>query len=94
MNAHAILFPVIALALGTHCVLGLVPFQRVRAYFRRQVGYADFKFGESTCVPPAVAIPNRNYMNLLEAPQLFYVACLRIDRAQVSEPAVIAGARM
>jgi hypothetical protein len=27
-------------------------------------------------VPPAVSIPNRNYMNLLELPMLFYVVCI------------------
>ncbi len=36
----------------------------------------DFKFGESKSVPSDVSIPNRNYMNLLEVPVLFYVVCL------------------
>ena len=36
----------------------------------------DFKFGESAKVPGHVAIPNRNYMNLLEVPMLFYVGGL------------------
>jgi len=29
-------------------------------------------------VPPEVSIPNRNYMNLLELPTLFYAACLAL----------------
>ena len=37
---------------------------------------ADFKYGESAKVPGEVSIPNRNYMNLLESPVLFYVVCL------------------
>lgn len=35
-----------------------------------------FKYGESPAVPPDVCLPNRNYINLLEAPVLFYVACI------------------
>jgi hypothetical protein len=37
---------------------------------------ADFALGESENVPPETRLPNRNYMNLLELPVLFYVACL------------------
>ncbi len=54
----------------------LIPLARVRAGFRREVKVDDFKFGESASVPSHVSIPNRNYMNLLEAPMLFYVACV------------------
>jgi hypothetical protein len=36
----------------------------------------DFRYGESSRVPPEVSLPNRNLMNLLEMPVLFYVACL------------------
>jgi hypothetical protein len=38
----------------------------------------DFKFGESARVPGNVSVPNRNLMNLLELPVLFYVACLTL----------------
>lgn len=76
MRDPVILFPVFALAAWTGLVLLLVPFQRIRAVMRGEVSAADFKLGESSAVPPAVSIPNRNYMNLLEAPVLFYVACL------------------
>ena len=67
-----------ALAGWTFAVLLLIPFQRFRAAFRNQVVADDFKFGESRNVPPGVSIPNRNYMNLLELPVLFYVACLTL----------------
>ena len=76
MSAPAILYPMFALATWTSLVLLLVPFRRIRAVARREVTEADFKLGESSAVPPAVSIPNRNYMNLLEAPMLFYVVCL------------------
>jgi hypothetical protein len=50
----------------------------------------DFKFGESAAVPAAVSIPNRNYMNLLEAPVLFYVACLVLFVTAGASPLAVA----
>jgi len=73
MSNQAIFFPVIALALWTQAVLGLIPFHRVRATRDGSLTPDDFKLGESARVPAAVSIPNRNYMNLLELPLLFYV---------------------
>jgi len=71
-----ILYPMAALAMLTFAVLLLIPLRRFRAGAAGQVSYDDFKYGESAQVPPVVAIPNRNMMNLLELPVLFYVACL------------------
>ena len=68
--------PMCALAAWTFLVLLLIPFVRVRSVRRREISPNDFKFGESQAVPPTVSIPNRNYMNLLELPMLFYVVCL------------------
>ena len=76
MPQETIFAPMGALALLTFAVLGLIPLRRFRAAFAGQVGPDDFKFGESRRVPGHVSIPNRNYMNLLELPVLFYVACL------------------
>mgnify|MGYP000346623703 CR=1 FL=1 len=36
----------------------------------------EYALGESAKVPTEVSLPNRNYMNLLELPVLFYVICL------------------
>lgn len=74
----AILYPVFALALWTSLVLLLIPITRFRSGRRREIVVNDFKYGESPTVPPHVSIPNRNYMNLLEMPMLFYVVCLLI----------------
>ena len=74
MNNHAILYPIFALAWWTSCVLLLIPIARIRAGRRREIVVDDIKYGESSAVPPHVSIPNRNYMNLLELPVLFYVA--------------------
>lgn len=66
----------VALATLTFAVLLLIPVRRFRAGIAGQIKYDDFKYGESERVPPEVGIPNRNMMNLLELPMLFYVACL------------------
>jgi hypothetical protein len=71
-----ILFPMGALAFLTFTVLLFVPIRRFRAAFAGRVGPDDFKYGESARVPADVSIPNRNYMNLIELPVLFYVVCL------------------
>ena len=87
MSQELIFAPMGAMALLTFIVLGFVPATRFRAVFARQVTADDFKLGESNRVPPHVAVTNRNYMNLLELPMLFYVAGLmyyvagRVDQA-------------
>ena len=73
MNQHAIFLPMGALALLTFTVLLQVPIRRFAAGRRGLIKTDDFKFGESAQVPGHVSIPNRNYMNLLELPVLFYV---------------------
>ena len=76
MNPNAIFWPMGALALLTFLVLVQIPLRRFRAGFRGEVSFGDFRGGESPRVPAAVSLPNRNYMNLLELPVLFYVLCL------------------
>jgi hypothetical protein len=72
----AILYPMFALGAWTLIVLLLIPVVRVRAVLKREVRPNDFRFGEAPTVPGKVSVPNRNYMNLLELPMLFYVVCL------------------
>jgi hypothetical protein len=76
MPQELIFAPMGALALLTFLVLLLIPFRRFRAAFAGHVTTDDFRFGESAKVPGDVSIPNRNYMNLLELPMLFYVGGL------------------
>src|ERR671939_109256 len=78
MSAARILYPVIALAALTFVVLLRIPYARFRAAARGQVTVADFRYGESANVPGDVSLPNRNLMNLLELPLLFYVGCLAL----------------
>jgi hypothetical protein len=76
MEAQDIFLPVATLALWTLLVLGLVPIARFRAAAAGRVTTHDFKTGESLQVPPDVSVPNRVFMNLLEVPVLFYLACI------------------
>jgi hypothetical protein len=76
MNDPAILLPVMTLVGWTFIVLLNIPFRRFRAAFQGKVTEVDFRYGESKRVPGDVSLPNRNFMNLLEVPLLFYVVCL------------------
>ncbi len=76
IDPHLILWPMAALALLTFVVLTIVPFVRVIAVRSGKARVSDFRLGESDTVPDSVRIINRNYMNLLELPVLFYAAAL------------------
>lgn len=99
MSQELIFFPLGAMALLTFLVLGFIPARRFRAVFAGRATADDFKFGESAAVPGDVSIPNRNYMNLLELPILFYVGGLmyfvagRLDEAALIIAWVYVGTR-
>ena len=78
MEPVRIFYPVTALATLTLLVLLAVPIARFRAFAQRRVTIDDFRLGESANVPEGVSLPNRNYMNLLQQPVLFYVVCLAL----------------
>lgn len=86
VDAHPLLAPVAALIGWTLLVLLLIPIRRFAAVHRREVTAGDFRYGESARVSGAVSLPNRNYMNLLEAPVLFYVCCLALDLLGAATP--------
>lgn len=83
-----LLAPMFALAAWTFCVLVLVAARRLTA----RVHPREFALGESAKVPPPALLANRNYMNLLELPLLFYVACLTAAVAGLGSPALRAAA--
>jgi hypothetical protein len=85
----AIFYPVAALAALTFAVLLLVPIARFRAAFRGEVKAKDFRYGESANVPGPVSLPNRNLMNLLELPMLFYVVCTALYVTQTVDAAAL-----
>ena len=76
MRAESIFGPVSVLVLWTGVVVLLTGLRRIRAVRAGRVTAHAFKLGESPDVPPDVAVTNRNFMNLLEMPVLFYVGCL------------------
>ena len=78
MDQAAIFLPMCALVGLTFAVLLLVPVARFRAAAKGKVNAGDFRYGESERVPGTVSLPNRNLMNLLELPLLFYVVCLAL----------------
>lgn len=79
MTQQLIFQPVGALAFLTLFVLVIIPVRRIAAARQGLVRAKDFRYGESASVPGQVSIPNRNYMNLLELPLLFYVAALMYE---------------
>jgi len=72
----AIFYPMVALAALTFAVLLVIPYARFKAAFAGRVKAKDFRYGESANVPGDVSLPNRNLMNLLEMPVLFYTVCV------------------
>lgn len=76
MSTSLILYPMVVLVFWTFAVLVLIPRARFGAARQKLVRASDFAYGESGNVPDEVRLPNRNYMNLLELPVLFYIACL------------------
>lgn len=90
LERAGIVFPMAAMAALTFAVLVLIPARRLRAGRAGLVAYDDFRYGESPRVPPEVALPNRNMMNLLELPMLFYVACLACYAADRVDAAALA----
>jgi hypothetical protein len=78
MRESDIFEPTIVLALLTFGVLGYMGYKRFSAGFAGRVKGSDFRYGETANVPPDVAVANRNLMNLLEMPVLFYVVCLAL----------------
>jgi hypothetical protein len=78
MRAQAIFGPVSVLALWTLLVLAMTGSRRVRGALSGRVPRNAFRLGESAEVPPDIAVVNRNFMNLLEVPVLFYVVCISL----------------
>jgi hypothetical protein len=89
MKAELIFVPVAVLALWTHLVALFTGLTRVRAARAGRVRPGAFKLGESPEVPDDVRVVNRNLMNLLEMPVLFYVVTLGSFVTGHAGPAVI-----
>jgi len=80
MHSPAILYPVFALVGWTFMVLLTV----AGARFASKVHPSHFALGESDKVPLRARLVNRNYMNLLELPMLFYAVCVLLYSANAA----------
>ena len=87
--AYAMLWSVFALAGWTLCILLLIAARRLGAAYSGKVKDSEYALGESAAVPTAVVLANRNYMNLLELPLLFYVAVLLAHVTATATPLLI-----
>lgn len=85
MRDFTILAPIFALAAWTTAILVLTAARRLMS----GVSPKEFALGESQKVPSAVSLPNRNYMNLLELPVLFYIICILAFVTQTASGIVI-----
>jgi|1186.fasta_scaffold915269_2 hypothetical protein len=90
MRAEAIFGPVCILALWTGAMLVLTGVRRIRGVTVGRIPRGAFKFGDSPEVPPDVLLLNRNLMNLLEMPVLFYVVCIGFYVTRNVQPGVLA----
>ncbi|HEU5397691.1 MAG TPA: MAPEG family protein [Gammaproteobacteria bacterium] len=90
MNPKAIFWPVLAMVLLTFVVLAYTGYKRFSAGFAGRVRAGDFRYGETANVPPDVAVANRNFMNLLEAPVLFYTFCISAYVTHTAAPWLLA----
>lgn len=85
MSPSPLFLPATALVGWTLLVLLLLPLRRFRAARAGRVHVKDFRLGESAAVPADVSLPNRNWMNLLEAPVLFYAVILMMAVAGLGD---------
>jgi hypothetical protein len=76
MKPEAIFAPVSVLAIWTASLVFWTGFVRIRAVRQGRAARNAFRLGEAPGVPPDVTVVNRNLMNLLEMPVLFYVVCI------------------
>jgi hypothetical protein len=89
MKPEAIFIPVAVLALWTQLVAFITGMTRVRAARAGRVRPGAFELGESPEVPSDVVVVNRNLMNLLEMPVLFYVVVFGFYVTQHARPGVV-----
>ncbi len=89
MRAEAIFGPVCILALWTGAILALTGWRRIHGTVVGRIPPRAFKFGDSPEVPADVVVVNRNLMNLLEMPVLFYVACIALYVTRQLQPGML-----
>jgi hypothetical protein len=89
MRPEAVLVPMSVLAIWTGFMVFMVGFSRIRAVRSGRVRRGAFRLGESPDVPADVTVWNRNLMNLLETPLLFYVVSIAFYVTHAVHPGVV-----
>ncbi len=89
MRQEAVFVPMSVLALWTGFMVFMVGFSRIRAVKAGRVRRGAFRLGESADVPADVTVWNRNLMNLLEMPLLFYVVSIAFYVTHQVTPKVV-----
>jgi hypothetical protein len=89
VRPETIFAPVSVLAIWTAAVLFWTGFVRIRSVRQGRAPRGAFRLGEAPSVPPDVTVANRNLMNLLEMPMLFYVACIAFYVTRHVDPGLL-----
>ncbi len=76
MNELTLIYPMFAMVLLTATVLVILFRSRVRALRDGTVKMAYFRTYQGEIEPDEIAKPSRHFVNLFEAPTLFYAACV------------------
>ena len=82
-------WPMFTLVCWTLIILLRIAFKRLLPIARGQLSTEDFRVGESSRVPQDIQLANRNLVNLLEVPVLFYLAVLLSISAPLSSPLLL-----
>ena len=90
MSAHALIYPMFAMVVLSFTVLITLFFTRAKSVRDAKVSASHFQtYNESTEPDRSIRL-SRHFINLFEAPVLFYVACLSAMMVGVTDTAVIA----
>lgn len=90
MNAQALVYPMFALVLLSATVLVITFRSRMRAIREKALTSAYYRTFQGATEPEYAVKPARQFVNLFEAPTLFYAACVTALATQSSGPLIVA----
>ena len=90
MSNDAIVYPMFAMVVLTATVLVIMFRSRVRAVRENALTSAYFRVYQGGTEPDYAVKPARHFINLFEAPTLFYAACLVALATRATGPAILA----
>lgn len=87
--SNALVYPMFAMVLLTAVVLTITYRARVRAVRENVLPSAYYRIYQGGTEPDYAAKPARHFVNLFEAPTLFYAACLVALATRATGPAIL-----